>query len=47
MNHIIDLHALIQNHRIAYGVDGAGELVVLLRGTRALRIFGAILFPNC
>ncbi|MEH6380312.1 MAG: alpha/beta fold hydrolase, partial [Dietzia cercidiphylli] len=33
MNHVVDRHALVEGHRIAHGVDGAGEPVVLVHGT--------------
>lgn len=33
MNHIVDRHALIGGHRIAHGVHGSGEPVVLVHGT--------------
>ncbi|MDV8000069.1 alpha/beta hydrolase [Rhodococcus sp. IEGM 1408] len=33
MSHIVDRDALINGHRIAYGIHGAGEPVVLVHGT--------------
>lgn len=33
MNHIVDQHAVIDGHRIAYGIHGTGEPVVLVHGT--------------
>lgn len=33
MNHIVDRHAVIDGHRIAYGIHGTGEPVVLVHGT--------------
>lgn len=33
MEHLVDRNAIIENHRIAYGVYGTGEPVVLMHGT--------------
>lgn len=33
MAHVVDSHAVIGGHRVAYGVHGAGEPVVLVHGT--------------
>ncbi|MFS4490160.1 alpha/beta fold hydrolase [Dietzia kunjamensis] len=33
MSHIVDRHAVIDGHRISFGVHGEGEPVVLLHGT--------------
>ena len=33
MNHIVTGHTLINDTRIAYGVHGSGEPVVLIHGT--------------
>ena len=33
MSHIVDQHAIIRNTRIAYGVHGEGDPVVLIHGT--------------
>lgn len=33
MEHLVDRNAIIENHRIAYGVYGTGDPVVLMHGT--------------
>lgn len=46
MNHLVDRHVLIQNHRIAYGMYGAGDPVVFIHGTPSSSFIWRNIIPS-